>query len=47
MYLKYTDAPRTIRKKLKNSKHYWNDKLYDLWCKMSQSEIFYSKFRGP
>ncbi len=32
MYFKYTDAPRKIRKKLKNSKPYWNDKLYDLWC---------------
>ncbi len=25
MYLKYSDAPRKIRKKLKNSKPYWND----------------------
>ncbi len=47
MCLIYTDAPRKIRKKLKNSKPYWNDKLYDLWCKMRQSEKFYSKFRGP
>ncbi len=47
IYLKYTDAPRTISKKLKNSKPYWNDKLYDLWCKMNESETFYSKFRGP
>ncbi len=36
-----------MRKKLKNNKPYWNDKLYDLWCKMSQSEKFISKFRGP
>ncbi len=41
------DVYRTIRKRLKNSKPYWNDKLYYLWCKMSESERFYSKFRGP
>jgi hypothetical protein len=31
MYLKYTDAPRNIRKKLKISKPYWNDELFNIW----------------
>ncbi len=47
MYLKYTDTHRKISKKLKNNKPYWNDKLYELWCKMGQPEKFYSNFRGP
>ncbi len=42
IYLKYVDSPKTIRKKMKNSKPYWNQDLYDLWIKMSRA---FSKFR--
>ncbi len=34
-YLKYTSSPKSLRKRLKNSKPYWNQELYDLWVKMS------------
>ncbi len=37
-YLKYTSSPRPTKKRLKNSKPYWNQELYDMWIKMSISE---------
>ncbi len=47
IYLRYSDAPKYIRKKLKNCKPYWNDELYNLWLQMSNAEKTYSKFKGP
>ena len=45
-YLKYTSSSRPLRKRLKNSKPYWNQELYDLWLKMSTSENEFSRYNG-
>ncbi len=46
IYLKYTEGPRITRKHLKNSKPFWNEELYVLWKKLSESERIFSKFRA-
>ncbi len=45
-HLKYTSSPKPLRKRLKNSKPYWNQELYDLWVKMSMSENEFSRYNG-
>ncbi len=44
-YLIYTEAPRIIRKHLENSKPFWNEELYLLWKKLSESERIFNMFR--
>jgi hypothetical protein len=45
-YLKYSDASKSIRKRLKNHKPYWNESLNELWLTASKLEKEYIKFKG-
>ena len=44
--LKYTDASTKVKKKLKNSKPYWNSNLTELWKNMNKTEKIFLKYKG-
>jgi hypothetical protein len=46
-YLKYADCSKSTRKRLRNSKPYWNETLTKLWKNMNKAEHAYTKCKGP
>ena len=45
-WLQSKDCSKQVRKRLKNSKPYWNEHLYELWRDMKDSEKQFLKFKG-
>ena len=46
-YLKYSDASKRVRKRFKNHKPFWNQRLTELWNVVRKEERKYLKFNGP
>ncbi len=45
-YLKYSESSKQTRKRYKNHKPYWNERLNELWKDMRDSEVVYIQCRG-